>query len=82
MLVKYPEAYATGMAIAKRAFVSSFRRNTTAVEKYYDIAFCGYCAGEAGVHTGFAIFTAIEHLRRLPMVLPRLKLEKYSQSFD
>jgi len=37
LLVKYPAAYATGMAIAERAFVSSFRRNTTEVGKYYDM---------------------------------------------
>ena len=37
LLAKYPEAYATGMAIAERAFVSGFRRNTSEVEKYYDM---------------------------------------------
>jgi tetratricopeptide (TPR) repeat protein len=37
LIVKYPEAYATGMAIAERAFVSGFRRNTSEVEKYYDM---------------------------------------------
>jgi hypothetical protein len=37
LLAKYPAAYATGMAIAERAFVSSFRRNTSEVEKYYDM---------------------------------------------
>jgi len=37
LIAKYPEAYATGMAIAERAFVSGFRRNTSEVEKYYDM---------------------------------------------
>ena len=37
LIAKYPEAYATGMAIAERALVSSFRRNTSEVEKYYDM---------------------------------------------
>lgn len=37
LLAKYPEAYATGMLIAERAFVSGFRRNTSEVEKYYDM---------------------------------------------
>jgi len=35
LIAKYPEAYATGMAIAERALVSGFRRNTSEVEKYY-----------------------------------------------
>jgi len=37
LLAKYPEAYATGMAIAERALVSGFRRNTSEVEEYYDM---------------------------------------------
>jgi hypothetical protein len=37
LLAKYPDAYATGMAIAERAMFSGFRRNTTEVEKYYDM---------------------------------------------
>jgi len=37
LLAKYPEANATGMAIAERALVSGFRRNTSEVEKYYDM---------------------------------------------
>ena len=37
LIAKYPEAYATGMAIAERALVSGFRRNTSEVEKYYDM---------------------------------------------
>jgi len=37
LLAKYPEAYATGMAIAERALVSGFRRNTSEVQKYYDM---------------------------------------------
>jgi tetratricopeptide (TPR) repeat protein len=37
LLANYPEAYATGMAIAERALVSGFRRNTSEVEKYYDM---------------------------------------------
>ncbi|UCD78681.1 MAG: tetratricopeptide repeat protein [Desulfobacterales bacterium] len=37
LLAKYPEAYATGMAIAERALFSSFRRNTSEVEKYYNM---------------------------------------------
>ncbi len=37
LLAKYPEAYATGMAIAERAFYSGFRRDTAEVEKYYDM---------------------------------------------
>jgi hypothetical protein len=37
LLAKYPEAYAAGMAIAERAFVSGFRRNTSEIEKYYDM---------------------------------------------
>jgi tetratricopeptide (TPR) repeat protein len=37
LIAKYPEAYATGMAIAERALVSGFRRNTPEVEKYYDM---------------------------------------------
>ncbi|MBW2408874.1 MAG: tetratricopeptide repeat protein [Deltaproteobacteria bacterium] len=37
LLAKYPEAYATGMAIAERALVSGFRRNISEVEKYYDM---------------------------------------------
>ncbi len=37
LLAKYPEAYATGMAIAERAFVSGFRGNTSEVEKYYNM---------------------------------------------
>ena len=37
LIAKYPEAYATGMAIAERALVSGFRRNTAEVEKYHDM---------------------------------------------
>lgn len=37
LIAKYPEAYATGMAIAQRALYSGFRRNTAEVEKYYDM---------------------------------------------
>jgi tetratricopeptide (TPR) repeat protein len=37
LIANYPEAYATGMAIAERALVSGFRRNTSEVEKYYDM---------------------------------------------
>ncbi|CAB1060316.1 hypothetical protein D1BOALGB6SA_5082 [Olavius sp. associated proteobacterium Delta 1] len=37
LIAKYPEAYATGMAIAERALISGFRRNTSEVEKYYDM---------------------------------------------
>jgi len=37
LIAKYPEANATGMAIAERALVSGFRRNTSEVEKYYDM---------------------------------------------
>lgn len=37
LLAKYPEAYATGMAIAERALISGFRRDTSEVEKYYDM---------------------------------------------
>lgn len=37
LLAKYPDAYATGMAIAERALISGFRRNTSEVEKYYDL---------------------------------------------
>jgi tetratricopeptide (TPR) repeat protein len=37
LLAKYPDAYATGMAIAERALISGFRRDTSEVEKYYDM---------------------------------------------
>ena len=37
LVEKYPEAFATGMAIAERALYSSRRKNTSAVEKYYDM---------------------------------------------
>jgi hypothetical protein len=37
LLAKYPDAYATGMAIAERALVSSYRRNTAEVERYYNM---------------------------------------------
>ena len=37
LIAKYPEANATGMAIAERALVSGFRRNTSEVENYYDM---------------------------------------------
>ncbi len=37
LIAKYPEAYTTGMAIAERALFSGFRRNTSEVEKYYDM---------------------------------------------
>jgi hypothetical protein len=37
LIAKYPEANATGMAIAERALISGFRRNTSEVEKYYDM---------------------------------------------
>jgi hypothetical protein len=37
LLTKYPEAYATGMAIAERALFSGFRRNIADAEKYYDM---------------------------------------------
>ncbi len=35
MLLKYPDAYATGMLVAERALFSAYRRNTTEGEKYY-----------------------------------------------
>jgi hypothetical protein len=35
MLTKYPDAYATGMAIAERALRSAFRQKSNDVEKYY-----------------------------------------------
>jgi len=37
MLEKYPDAYATGMVIAERAFQSAFRRNISEVEDYYTL---------------------------------------------
>jgi tetratricopeptide (TPR) repeat protein len=37
LIARYPEANVTGMAIAERALVSGFRRNTSEVEKYYDM---------------------------------------------
>ena len=37
LIERYPEAYATGMAIAERALVSGFRGNTSEVERYYDM---------------------------------------------
>ena len=37
LLAKYPEAYATGMAVAERALFAGFRRNTAEVEKYYNM---------------------------------------------
>ena len=37
LLAKYPDAYATGMSIAERAMFSGFRRNTSEVERYYDM---------------------------------------------
>ena len=37
LIAKYPDAYASGMAIAERALFSGFRRNTSEVEKYYDM---------------------------------------------
>ena len=37
LLAKYPDAYATGMAIAERALISGFRRNTSEVGKYHDL---------------------------------------------
>jgi hypothetical protein len=36
-MAKYPDANATGMAIAERALFSGFRNNTSDVEKYYDL---------------------------------------------
>jgi tetratricopeptide (TPR) repeat protein len=37
LLAKYPEAYATGMAIGERALISGYRKDTSEVEKYYDM---------------------------------------------
>jgi len=37
MLAKFPDAYATGMAIAERGLRSAFMRNTNDVEEYYDM---------------------------------------------
>ena len=37
LISKYPEAYATGMAISERALISGFRAQTSEVEKYYDM---------------------------------------------
>ena len=37
LMAKYPDAYATGMAISERALISGFRRNTSEVEKYYEM---------------------------------------------
>jgi hypothetical protein len=37
MLTKFPDAYATGMAIAERALRSAFMRKSNDVEKYYDM---------------------------------------------
>lgn len=37
MLEKYPDAYATAKVIGERALWSAFRRNTTAVEEYYNL---------------------------------------------
>jgi len=37
LMAKYPDANATGMAIAERALFSGFRNNTSDVEKYYDL---------------------------------------------
>ena len=37
MLEKYPDAFATGMVIAERAFQSAFRGNISEVEDYYNL---------------------------------------------
>lgn len=37
LLIKYPDAYATGMAIAERALRSAFRRNDADVQNYYNM---------------------------------------------
>ena len=37
MLTKFPDAYATGMAIAERALRSAFMRKSNDVEEYYDM---------------------------------------------
>lgn len=37
LLTKYPDSYATAMVIAERALISARRRDTQAVEKYYNM---------------------------------------------
>ena len=62
LLLKYPEAYTTAMAISERAFVAVFRRNTEAVEKYYDLLVTGNNNDALGVTVhGFEALPNIEH---------------------
>jgi hypothetical protein len=61
MLEKYPDAYATAKVIAERAVRSAFRRNTTAVEEYYNLLNQDNKFSTVTTDRGMEVLPNIEH---------------------
>ena len=61
MLEKYPNAYATAKVIAERAVRSAFRRNTTAVEEYYNLLNQNNKFSTVTTDRGMEVLPNIEH---------------------
>ncbi len=61
MVEKYPDAYATAKVIAERAVRSAFRRNTTAVEEYYQMLRQNDKFATVTTDRGLEVLPNIEH---------------------
>lgn len=61
MLEKYPDAYATAIVIGERAVRSAFRRNTAAVEEYYDMLRSSNQYPSVTTERGMEVLPNIEH---------------------
>ena len=61
MLEKYPDAYATATVIGERAVRSAFRRNTAAVEEYYDMLRQNDKFASVTTERGMAVMPNVEH---------------------
>jgi hypothetical protein len=61
MLEKYPDAYATAKVIGERAVRSAFRRNTAAVEEYYDMLRQNDKFASVTTERGMEVMPNVEH---------------------
>jgi hypothetical protein len=61
MLEKYPDTYATAKVIGERAVRSAFRRNTAAVEEYYDMLRQNDKFTTVTTERGMEVMPTVEH---------------------
>ena len=61
MLEKYPDTYATAKVVGERAVRSAFRRNTAAVEEYYDMLRQNDNYATVTTERGMEVMPNVEH---------------------